>query len=176
MSPVLPSLTSTSTTPDPSTTPLQDRTTGPATATTTGESRPTTTVNLLEEGSSDSGQLVGVVVGAVVAAVAFVLIIVLVILLVFILTRRRRGQKLYDVPTSPQPQPRNMDNPVYTGGKKHSTPVHPQNMDNPVYSGGKYRSSKMIPTACMGPLFCSLCVVESGYCRFLCAQPKYTLL
>ena len=69
-----------------------------------------------------------------------------------------------------------MDNPVYTGGKKRSTPVHPQNMDNPVYSGGEYRSSKMIPTACMGPLFCSLCVVESGYCRFLCAQPKYTLL
>ena len=73
---------------------------------------PTTELADPSESGSVSDQLAGVIVGALLAAVALVLIVVLVIFLILLL-RKRRGQKLYDVPVPPQPQ--NMDNPVYTG-------------------------------------------------------------
>ena len=54
---------------------------------------------------------------AMLAIVAVVMIAALVVILVFILNRRRKDRrKLYDVPHI-TPQPQNLDDPIYTGGR-----------------------------------------------------------
>ena len=85
-------------------------------------------------GPPRSDQLAGVIVGALLTAVALVLIVVLIIFLVLLL-RKRRGEKLYNVPVPPQPQ--NTDNPVYTievkNNEAYSTTHQIPTQDNVAY-------------------------------------------